>query len=476
MKDSNKHVARSALAIMGLGLASSPLAAATNVCPDYRGPLATAEQVSAEKQAASIADSPEITSLRPTLRKVLGEDPAARLPDGSATIERAIDLFSRSLILAEIAGDTNYPQILWWNDNSPRCWFGHVFPGSAISGDNPDHIYRTAFIDGSSSYRIRGRMGKKPVSQFSIELTPGTPSDTPMVAQSKTRPDLGRQIAVITSKTMQFASDGSFEFTVDPTSKPGDPNHIQSPAGPGQLVIRDVLSDWSQEPTALQIERVSPPNAARRTQQEITQSIAAALPAYVRFWAGFKTNWLGGIANNTLVGPVARDGGWGYLVGGRFHLGDNQAMVVNIRTGGAKYYGIQVTNPWYIVPVDARKATVNLNTAQMRPDPTGRVTLIIAPRDPGYANWVSTGKMHDGLLIFRWQAVPDGVSGSELLENYQVVDVAKLADIIPQSASVSPAQRQAELKLREQEFDKRLGEVVIRANAAAEGGRAATPD
>jgi hypothetical protein len=366
--------------------------------------------------------------------------------------------------LAEIAGDTNYPQILWWNDNSPRCWFGHVFPGSAISGDNPDHIYRTAFIDGSSSYRIHGRMGKKPVSQFSIELTPGTPSDTPMVSQNKKRPDLGRQIAMVTSKTMQFASDGSFEFTVDPNPKPGDPNHIQSPAGPGQLVIRDVLSDWSQEPTALQIERVNPPSSVRRTQQEITRAIAAHLPGYVRFWAGFKTNWLGGIANNTLIGPVARDGGWGYLVGGRYHLNDDQAMVVNIQTGDANYYGIQVTNPWYIVPVDARKATVSLNTAQMRPDPTGRVTLIIAPRDPGYANWVSTGKMHDGLFIIRWQAVPEGKGGSKLLENYQVVDVAKLANIIPQSAKVSPERRRAEVNSRERDFDKRLGEVVIRSD------------
>jgi len=445
-------------------MSSFSLSAAANACPDYRGPLATTEQISAERIAARIAASPEIKALRPMLRQILNQDPAAHLPDGSATIERAIDLFSQSLILAEIGGDPNYPQILWWNDNSPRCWFGHVFPGSAISGDNPDHIYRTAFIDGSFSYRIRGRMGRNPVSQFGIELTPGTPSDTPMAVQTKQRADLGHQLGMVTSNTIRFASDGSFECTVDPTSKPDDPNHIQSPAGSGQLVIRDVLSDWSQEPTELQIERVNPPSAARRTEHEITQIIAAALPAYVRFWAGFKTNWLGGIKNNMLIGPLARDGGWGYLVGGRFHLGDDQALVVNIRTGDAKYYGIQVTDPWFILPVDARKATVSLNSAQMRPDPNGRVTLIIAARDPGYANWVSTGEMHDGLFIIRWQAVPEGKGGSKLLEGYQVVDLTKLVDLIPPSAKVSSAQRQTELEMREQDFDKRLGEVVIRSD------------
>jgi hypothetical protein len=51
----------------------------------------------------------------------------------------------------------------------------------------------------------------------------------------------------------------------------------------------------------------------------------------------------------------------------------------------------------------------------MRPAPDGRVTLIIAPRDPGYANWVSTGGMHDGLFIIRWQGLPEGSRGSELL-------------------------------------------------------------
>jgi len=32
----------------------------------------------------------------------------------------------------------------------------------------------------------------------------------------------------------------------------------------------------------------------------------------------------------------------------------------------------------------------------MRPAPDGRVALIIAPRDPGYANWVSTGPIYIG--------------------------------------------------------------------------------
>jgi len=93
--------------------------------------------------------------------------------------------------------------------------------------------------------------------------------------------------------------------------------------------------------------------------------------------------------------------------------------------------------------------------------------LIIAPRDPGYANWVSTGGMHDGLFIIRWQGLPEGSRGSELLENYQVVDAAKLTAIVPQAAHVSPAQRQAELDAREQDFDKRLGEQVVPTDRGA---------
>jgi hypothetical protein len=58
-------------------------------------------------------------------------------------------------------------------------------------------------------------------------------------------------------------------------------------------------------------------------------------------------------------------------------------------------------------------------------------------------------------------------SGGELLENYQVVDAAKLTAIVPQSAHVSPAQRQAELNSREQDFDKRLGEPVIPTDRGA---------
>ena len=101
-----------ALVILALG-SGSRVAAAHIACPDYRGPLATAEQISAEGMAARIADSPEVKTLRPTLRKVLEADPAARLPDGAATIERAIaerQISIQQQVAAKYAPATSTPR------------------------------------------------------------------------------------------------------------------------------------------------------------------------------------------------------------------------------------------------------------------------------------------------------------------------------------------------------------------------------
>src|SRR3546814_14329448 len=76
---------------------------------------------------------------------------------------------SRCNILMQLTMEQKEPALIWIADNTPRSWFGHVFPGDVIAGDNPDNSNRVSYIDGDSSYVLVGRYGKPKSGQFSLK-------------------------------------------------------------------------------------------------------------------------------------------------------------------------------------------------------------------------------------------------------------------------------------------------------------------
>jgi hypothetical protein len=194
------------------------------------------------------------------------------------------------------------------------------------------------------------------------------------------------------------------------------------------------------------------------TDAQITDRIAADLPDFVRFWSGFKTHWLGGIADNETVGPSPRAGGWGYLLGGRFSLTDDQAIVLTISDVGASYIGFQVLNPWMMMPLDARSSTVSLNNAQLRRNPEGTISYVLALKDPGVANWIDTAGQHQGMYIVRWQGVPKDADVKAMVKDFKVISFVDLATFIPPSVPrLNAAERARQIAQRQSDFDRRLG-------------------
>lgn len=423
------------------------------------GPLANPGQITAEKRALRLVQSPEVAALRPKLRAMLEGDPAAQIPDGAKLIDRGIDLWSMDLALCEAIGDTQRPQFIWRADNSAHAWFGHEIPGTGVAGDNPDHIPRTSFIDGNSRYVIKGKYSANPPAQLSFEIFPGTPGSYDLKPQSSKSPDLGAQISVLKDTAMQVEPDGSFTIAVGQENVHGNPNFLKTNPGPMTVIVRDILSDWSQIPADLQISLIdAEPSAPAPTDEELLKRYVADLPGYVGFWSSFKNNWLGGLADNTIVGPVPREGGWGYLGAGRFNLGKDDALIFTTSRGGGSYTGVQITDPWMIMPRDSRQGTLSLNNTQAAANPDGTTTYALSPEDPGLANWVDTGGLQQGFFLLRWAGMPANVDAGALLLNLQVV---KLADIPNRVAADVPrldaTARAAQVARRTADYNLRLG-------------------
>ncbi|WP_242129501.1 hypothetical protein [Sphingobium sp. Sx8-8] len=434
--------------LMSTGLTSAGIAAGSKA--EAASVLGTPGQIAAERIAVRLLADPEIKAIQAAVRAELAATPVGQTPEGAARLDHAIEQWTSSFIIKEIAGDPGAPQILWYDDNTPHDWHGHSI-GMAVAGDNPDHIYRITTIDGSGRYEINGQVDQahRP-AQFSFESV----RTNAALRQNKSSADMGSQIRMLTDQGVQVAPDGSFRLTV---GGPDDgSNHLRTEPGRIGISVRDVLSDWTQKPNRLTIRRLDKPETAPRDAATLRRDILAGLPAYLRFWAHFKDNWFGGMQANVPVGPVPRDGNWGYLAAARYVLAPGEAVVIRTSRGGARYTGIQAVDAWMIAP-DSREHQASVNLSQAKADPDGGYTYVLSPTDPGVPNWVDTGGLHQGYVQLRWQGFDSAGTGDGLLRGYKVVKLNQLkAEIAPDTPPVSPAQRAADIQARARAYRNRL--------------------
>jgi hypothetical protein len=256
---------------------------------------------------------------------------------------------------------------------------------------------------------------------------------------------------------MDIAPDGSFTLTIGPQGS--GRNHLKTAPGPMTFLARDVLADWGQAPVSLEIRRTGGPDLPPPGDEAaLGRRLAAELPDFVRFWAAFTDRWLGGVADNEIVGPAARDGGWGYLAAGRFDLAEDEAIIVTTRDADARYSSVQVTNPWVVMPENVRDATLSFNNNQVAPNPDGSVTYVVSRRDPGVANWIDTGGLRQGFVVFRWEFVPPGADPKRMLTGYRRVKLADLSRELPaETPRLDAKGRAAQIAARPAAYDQRLG-------------------
>ena len=111
-------------------------------------------------------------------------------------------------------------------------------------------------------------------------------------------------------------------------------------------------------------------------------------------------------AANELTSLRIREGGrWGLSSSGHFQLGDDEALVLTFDPIGAEYLAVQLASGW-LCSLDYLHHTASLNLSQAKPDPDGTLPLVVAPKDPGVANWLDTTGLHEGTLFVRWQKLP----------------------------------------------------------------------
>jgi hypothetical protein len=384
-------------------------------------PLWTADQQAVEQLALRLIERDDVRAAREAARRAMLADPLSQTLDGRAGLDRALDQWVLGLAMREANGDPADPKVVWNISNAPRDWFGHVYLGAAVAIDNPDNFNREIPIDGDGDYEITIRFSDDP-PQFSIvaEVEPAHHAG------------LGRNLGAFTLQ--QLAGDAPPGAPVVVTVGPGEGGRFHLRSEPGsrmQVYTRDSQRDWRQVPAQVTVRRLdAPAGHSPRSEDDIAAAIVADMPAWVKFWSGFKDDFLGHPEPNGLVGPNGRDGGWGYLAGGRFRIADDEVLLVTADPAGSYYTGFQISDPWTVSP-DPMTRLVSLNSAQAAPNADGTLTFALAAIDPGIANWIDTTGLREGWMLLRWQGVPAGADAGTFIRETRVIALDAVDTDVP---------------------------------------------
>ncbi|OBJ56372.1 hypothetical protein [Mycobacterium sp. 1423905.2] len=311
-------------------------------------------------------------------------------------------------------------------------------PFAKMGLDNPDTLYFGTRVHADHDYVVTGRRGT--TTDLSFQLLGGEYTDDNVPASQ----------AAFDDRELDIAEDGSFQWRVRPTSN-------------GQLVIREVYGDWSQQRGTLAISRLdtagtAPPPLTRHTIEKRYATAGKQLVNRVKTWLQFPQWFYLDIPVNTMVAPRLTPGGLAtqYSSAGHFELRPDQALVITLPVTDAPYLGFQLGSMWYI-SLDYINHQTSLNATQAQQDPDGKIRIVVAEQNPGVTNWVETVGHRRGFLQFRWQRVSRQLSEADG-PTVELVDVDAIPASLPyfDHNKISEDDWRARIALRQQQIAARM--------------------
>jgi Protein of unknown function (DUF1214) len=279
-----------------------------------------------------------------------------------------------------------------WADTARPRFVDIVGPYKKWGGDNADAYYQYAPIDPTRTYRVRGKKGDAVYLSLTVY---GGPNDGRYSE---------RIVGTINDRDLDIGPDGTFEFMLSPDQQlaPGitlEPDAVCA-------ITRDYLNDavagrrveWS-------IEAVDAPATYREDDADLARRLRAA-----RTWVEDQAK----IVPLALGEPNSVDEPYpvptvtfGWAAGdaayamGSFDLDDDDALVIDGRSPECAFWNICLWNR-FLHTYNYAYERVTINGSQMAYNDDGSWTVVVAHRDPGHPNWISTSGHRRGRIWFRW--------------------------------------------------------------------------
>lgn len=311
-------------------------------------------------------------------------------------------------------------------------------PFTKMGLDNPDTLYFGCRLHAEHDYVVSGTRGT--TTDLSFQLLGGEYTAAFVPASQ----------AAFDDRDLDVAEDGTFQWRVRPTS-------------PGQLVIREVYGDWSQQRGTVTISRpdtagTAPAPLSRAVIEKRYATAGKQLVARVKTWLQFPQWFYLNIPVNTMVAPRLTPGGLStqYSSAGHFDLRPDQALLITAPVTDAPYLGFQLGSMWYI-SLDYINHQTSLNATQAQADPDGKVRIVVADQNPGVTNWVETLGHRRGFLQYRWQRVSRALTEADG-PSVEFVDFDAVPAALPyyEHNKISDAGWRARIAQRQQQIANRM--------------------
>ncbi len=314
---------------------------------------------------------------------------------------------------------------------------------------SPDYGYRWAFVDGSQTYKIWGKLGKYCFLDIQLQ---------PLFGSVEEAEFMKLPTSFYPFDKMEIEADGSFEIVASPDYHPG--NWIQTDPAQDRmaLFVRECFNDWENErPSLLRIERVgvSPPRPIQWDEAEFIKNVGHAA-RFVKFivknWIGFAFDLSyknqGRTFNSFATQVVPANSGvntaavYHNMV---FSLEPDEALIIESEVPTSTYWSFCLCDR-YTQLADFTYHQSSLNGHQARIGSDGKFRAVLSQKDPGVPNWldpVDTAPL--GLMQFR-QFFQESAVGLPSVRKVKVEEVRR--NLPSDTPSISPEERARQLKDR----------------------------
>jgi hypothetical protein len=276
-------------------------------------------------------------------------------------------------------------------------------PTAKIGADNPDNVYLNASIDGARRYRISGNRGSVPVLSFASKAN--------RYAIDGTMASTGE----LDAADMTFDADGGFAIIASRDPMAG--NWLPLADDSTMLIVRQTFLDRdAEQPAQVRIEALDPaqPTPDPLTDARLFDGLERALgfvegtaSTFLKWAETFRAEQYNRLAtvDQEMFFRAGGDPTIFYLHG-YWQLAPGEALVIRTPVPECRFWNFQCDNVW-MESLDYRHHRIHVNAHGARYDDDGGVTIVLAPRDPGFGNWIDTAGHDHGTMLLRWIGARD---------------------------------------------------------------------
>lgn len=267
-----------------------------------------------------------------------------------------------------------------------------------MGADNPDNLYLNACISGAYRYRLFGTRGTVGYLGFGTQIG--------HYGKGLGMPPSG----YLEACDMHVADDGTFEIVVSVDDPGPGVNWLPMVPESGTLIVRQTFGDRdAEEPADVHIERIDAPSQPAHASAVLIDEGLAQAARLVTGASALFAGWAEDFAEHTnrlpRFDPATSEQFGGDPNIAYYHsywrLQPDEALVIDAMPPACDFWNFQVNNHW-MESLDYRfhRIHVNSSTAVLRDD--GSVRVVVAHRDPGVPNWLTTDGLTQGTMCWRW--------------------------------------------------------------------------